>query len=78
MSKFDAEPQLQLTDGQKNLRLEFCSTFLRWNDAHKMNVWWTDESIFCLETILKQHHQSYFSESNQNRKIELQKKKPQK
>ena len=64
----NAKEEEVLTDAQKEQRLKFCSTFLRWNESCKMSVWLSDESLFSVDIISRYRQKGYFAKKNQNRK----------
>ena len=62
---YEAIVEEKLTEQQKIQRLEFCRKFLCWNNGFKMMVWWSDESLFCVDEINKYRKTSYIAQENE-------------
>jgi hypothetical protein len=70
LRSFDALITESLTEEQKKTRVEFCQSFLRWNEKYQMRVWWSDESSFSLDITHTHKKKKYYSEKNEFEKIE--------
>ena len=66
-SCYDAIKVQELTDSQKEMRLKFCATYLRWNNECKRMIWWSDESLFSLNDLYKFKRTSYLAKENEYR-----------
>jgi len=67
---FNARMEKFLTEGQKNQRVKFCTTFLKWNDNCKRMVWWSDESLFSVDNVNKHQKANYIALENEFEKLE--------
>ena len=70
LKQFDAVQVSPLNEVQKIQRVQFCTSFLNWNNQYRMSVWWTDESLFNVELIQQYRQTSYFCKENENRNYE--------
>lgn len=68
--QFNAIEEQILTEDQKLQRINFCTTFLHWNNSYKMLEWWSDESLFSVDDIVNFKQKSYFAQENEHRIIE--------
>ena len=66
---YKAVPSPFLSEEQKIQRLYFCQTFLCWNQQYQMRVWWSDESTFKVEQLVKFVDRGYYAQENLHLKI---------
>ena len=58
------------------MRLTFCNAVLKWNHQYQLRVWWSDESTFKVEDLLKHQPKKYRSKENLYlKKNKIQRKK---
>lgn len=68
--RFEAIEEKKLTEVQMNQRLQFCKSFMCWNDKFKKMIWWSDESLFSLQEISNYKNTSYLAKENEYRIID--------
>ena len=66
--KFNAIKVQELTVAQKVMRKTFCETFLKCNHQYQMRIWWSDESTFKVEDLMKYQQNIYYSKENKFQK----------
>ena len=66
MKQFNAPLSPELTKTQMLQRVSFCETFLKWNVQYMMRVWWSDESSFSLEKLLRHQRRKYWSKKKKS------------
>lgn len=61
---FYARQYTKLNEAQIHLRMEFCQTYLKWNNQYRMMIWWSDECIFRLSDLFKHENRKYRANEN--------------
>ena len=75
MEKYEVIKIINLTEDHREQRISFCNYFLFWNIKYQSRVWWSDESTFKVEELLKYTQKSYYATENIHLKIEKKRKK---
>jgi len=66
IKKYKAGKIQKLTNSQKEKRVSFCTSFLRWNHQYQMRIWWSDESTFKVEELHKYQQSNYYAKENKH------------
>ena len=74
MKKYHAVKVHKLKKSEMEARVSFCNSFLRWNEQYQLRVWWSDESPFRIDELIKHHQTTYYAVENEHRKVEKIKK----
>ena len=76
LKTFHAMKSTELTEAQKEMRLSFCNSYLKWNQQFQMRIWWSDESTFKVEELIRYQPTRYRAKENQHmKKKKIQKQK---
>jgi len=68
MKKYNAIETPILTQDYMEKRIAFCNTYIKWNLAPQMKIWWSDECMFKVEELFNFNEKTYYAKENKFKK----------